>query len=238
MFNNIRLIKKISCRFEKFYNDADDAFQQGCLGFFDALRTFDLKKNTAFSTHLYCWVCKHIYDGMHRCIVDVPKNIQYLIRVLRKYKDICEHDDVKYHKKFLKNKLLNDKNIKEKYINNPNRKLDIQVFSIQDTISNNNNGNSDRELRYIDIIRDERNNPEKITEQKVTQEELVKIIKDKLNDSERKVIMMRYFDDDKTTLKEIGIEIGKSTERIRQIESRAIEKLKKVIGRRYRGVFF
>src|ERR1035437_1113997 len=51
--NNVRMIKKLSYRFANLYPDPDDAFQQACLGFFDALEKFDCSKNLAFTTYLY-----------------------------------------------------------------------------------------------------------------------------------------------------------------------------------------
>ena len=234
--HNIRFIKKLSHKFGSLYYDSNDAFQQGCLGFFDALRTFDPSRKTAFSTYLYYWVCKYIFDGNQKYIVNVPRNIQYLMQVLAKYRTICESDDQENNKEFLKNKLLKDKDIREKYIDNPRQKTDIQVVNLEDSISIWNGGGND--LRYIDIIRDDSKNPENDAVKKVTQEEIITIIKDKLNDNERKVIMLRFFqDEDTVTYKQIGDKMNKSTERIRQIEHNAIEKLRRVMHRKYASNF-
>ena len=63
----------------------------------------------------------------------------------------------------------------------------------------------------------------------LVQREEVKELLEKLTDRERQVIRMRYgLDDERThTLEEIGEQLGVTRERVRQIEARAMEKLRK-----------
>lgn len=91
------------------------------------------------------------------------------------------------------------------------------------------------ELSILDILKDGSPSPQDIMEELQTKEEAMKLM-ERLNEKERSVITMRFGLDGEgdRTLDEIGLKIGVTRERIRQIETKALRKLKapKKIGRK------
>ncbi len=225
--NSVRQIKKISLKFIRMYDDPDDCFQNGVLGFFDALENFNLSKQTAFSTYLFYWVYKYIFEGCTKNLVTIPKNVQFMNYTYLKYKQILENKNENDNVLFLSNKIIGSKVFKKKYINNNNVNAEIKVFRLEQSVDPNN---PEKTLRFVNLIRDERQTPEQEVIEKINREQLINIISSKLSEKERDIIVLRYFSDTEKlmTLKEIVSVVGMTSERVRQIEERALTKLKRV----------
>jgi len=225
--NNIRQIKKISMKFNKMYEDPEDCFQNGVLGFFDALENFDLSMKTAFTTYLFYWVYKYIFEGCQKTIVSIPRNVQFMNYTYLKYKEIIESDDKKNNKSFLSNKIFKSEVFKRKYMDKENVNAEVRVFSLEQEVDPHNPG---RALRFVNLIRDTNKTPEDVVVDDINREQLVEIINTKLSERERNIVLLRYFSDTDglMTLKEIVRVVGTTSERVRQIEERALMKLKRV----------
>ncbi len=225
--NNIRYIKKISSKFSRLYIDPEDSFQNGVLGFYSALEKFDLTKQTAFTTYLFYWVYKSIYENAQIYPVEVPRNIQHMNSIFSKYKNIVEHNDEKNHSEFLNKKVIQSKAFQDKYVNKENGPVDIGVVYLD---SKEAVGDS-KFKNVINLIKDDSSNPESLVLQKGQRSELLKLISEKLNDKQKSVIMLRYFSDTDNllALHEIGSKLDLSAERVRQIEYTALIKLKKAL---------
>ena len=88
----------------------------------------------------------------------------------------------------------------------------------------------DDDSTLFDVVKDTKNpTPEEYHKFKVLEAYVISILEE-LTKREREVIKMRYgIESDKKTLEEIGHVFGISRERVRQIESKAIKKLKKIM---------
>jgi RNA polymerase sigma factor (sigma-70 family) len=225
--NSVRQIKKISLKFSKMYEDPEDCFQNGVLGFFDALENFDLSKKTAFSTYLFYWVYKYIFEGCQKTIVSIPRNVQFMNYTYLKYKEILESEDENNNKTFLSNKIFKSDVFKKKYMDKENVNAEVRVFSLEQEVDPHNPGKA---LRFVNLIRDVNKTPEDVVVENVNREQLIEIINTKLSERERDIILLRYFSDTENllTLKEIVKVVGTTSERVRQIEERALMKLKRV----------
>ena len=231
--NNIRQIKKISIKFSKMYEDPEDCFQNGVLGFFDALDRFDLEKETAFTTYLFYWVYKYIFEGCQKSVVTVPRNVQFMNYSYLKYKEILDSGSTGSHTDYLANKLFSNELFKSKYIDNESVNAEIKVVSLDGSTPDMKRDGRGGEPRIVNIIRDNSPSPEQMVLDRVNREQLIAIIKTKLTDRERDIIILRYFSDSENlmTLKEIVEVMGTSSERIRQIEEKALWKLKRVFAK-------
>ena len=91
---------------------------------------------------------------------------------------------------------------------------------------------NENENDLMDLLQDERQNPEELYEdfndQKI-KKQYIKSAIESLNDRERTIINLRKFKEKSITLDELGQKLKISKERVRQIETKALEKLKKAI---------
>ena len=91
---------------------------------------------------------------------------------------------------------------------------------------------NETENDLIDLLQDERQNPEESYEDfndKNVKRNYIKAAIESLNDREKTIINLRKFREKSITLDELGQKLKISKERVRQIETKALEKLRKAI---------
>ena len=91
---------------------------------------------------------------------------------------------------------------------------------------------NESENDLMDLLQDERHNPEELYEDfndKKVKKNYIKAAIDSLNDREKTIINLRKFREKSITLDELGQKLRISKERVRQIETKALEKLRKAI---------
>ena len=96
----------------------------------------------------------------------------------------------------------------------------------------NNPYSSENEDEWINGLQDERDNHENKflhNDELFKRKEMLKVALNNLDDRERRIITQRRLVDDPLTLDELSKSFGISRERVRQVEVRAFEKLRKVV---------
>ena len=196
-----------------------DLVQEGALGLLKAAERFDHNKNFKFSTYATWWIRQTI----RRAIANNSRTIRIPVHML---------DKIKFYKKTytdLLYKLNREPSDEEliKALKISKRKLStIKNAIINEPISLETPVTDD--LSLADFIEDTSyHTPESVTEKYCMTEDIDTIFKD-LNSREKKILEHRFeiHNNKYMTLEQLGSEMGFSKERIRQLETKALQKLR------------
>lgn len=227
-----RLVIATATKFRRYGLPIGDLIQEGNIGLMEAAKRFEPSRKVRFSTYAQWWIRASIQDYVLRnwSIVRTgttaaQKSLFFNLRRLRskiEQKQEREGLDEKGIKKIAK-KLK----VKEKDVRTMQGRLSGSDQSLNNPISNED-GNDD----WQSMLADDRPNPEDIVigmKDAETRSQWLENALSTLNDREQRIIRERHLDHDGVTLEQLGKQFGISKERVRQIESRAMDKLKSSI---------
>ncbi len=222
---NLRFVLKVANEYKKYGFPLKDLIQEGNLGLMKAVKLFEPEKGCKkFISYAVWWIRAQIHEYIMRSWSMVKIGTTQLQKKLF-YKFSNIDKDMEENGDYTK-QLAKEYNVTEDKIIELKNRMEQSDVSL-DTKIKDEEGSS-----FLSLVESKYLTPEEEAidneKEEIFKKEVSKALNN-LNDREKHIIYERYLSEEPKTLQELGEELNVTRERIRQIEKRALEKMKKTL---------
>lgn len=221
--SNLRLVVKIAKRYMNRGLPFLDLIEEGNMGLIKAVERFKLSKECRFSTYATWW----IRQSIERALVNQSRTIRLPVHVsddINKFIKISRELVHRFNREPQVDEIADAMGVEPAYI----RRLMVLVkktYSIEHPMGEN------RDYSLIDTIEDSNADDPSVFLEDLDKFAHIKEWLESLAENEREILVLRFGLEDREpqTLDTIGQKFGVTRERIRQIEAKSLDKLRKIM---------
>jgi len=225
------LVLKIASKYRSHGPSLPDLVQEGFVGLMEAAHRFDLDRDVRFATYAQWWIKSSIQDfvlrnnGAVRAVTSSrQKSLLYTLRRMQASPNADAMPDEATRQKLATQFSVSPEAVDRMAlrVNARDMSLDMEIGRSGDTTLG-------------DLIADDRPGPEELVsdaDERAHRHDWLLEALAELPDRERRIIVERHLDEDKPILRDLGESFGVSKERVRQLEKRALDRLRASLERR------
>jgi len=226
--SNLRFVVKVAFEYKSYGVKLLDLIQEGNIGLMMAVKKFNPHKGYRFISYAIWWIRAYIQNFIIKTwslvkigTTQAQKKLFYKIGKIRKALESNGENEKKYEL------LAHDLDVAKEDIIEMEQRMAARDLSLDAPFDEG------QELTHLDLLKEDSPNQEEALaqeEEKKIREHEVRNAMKRLSEKELYVIQNRIMADEPLTLQQIGDHLKLSRERVRQIESEALKKLKKEFG--------
>lgn len=228
--SNLRFVVKVAFEYKSYGVKIQDLIQEGNIGLMMAVKKFNPYKGYRFISYAIWWIRAYMQNFIIKTwslvkigTTQAQKKLFYKIGKVRKALEADGENEKRYEL------LARDLDVAKEDIIEMEQRMSSRDLSLDTPFDEG------KELTHLELLREESLNQEEAIaqeeEKKIREREVQNAMK-RLNDKEVYVIKSRIMAEEPLTLQQIGDHLKLSRERVRQIESEALKKLKREFGNR------
>ncbi len=227
--SNLKFVVRIANTYKNYGLNPMDLIQEGNIGLMHAVKGFDPTKGYRLISYAVWWIKAYIQNFVIKSwsLVKIGTNQaqRKLFYKLRSTKQKMDYTDDILSSDEYKN-LAEELGVSDEAVVEMNQRIGTKDLSLDAELAANN------ESTHLDFLVDGLTNQEELISKNEEEENLksgLDIAMDSLKDREKFIIKSRILSENPLTLEELGSELNISRERVRQIESSALQKIKSVL---------